>query len=156
MSIFGNLAARRCSSPAEVSMPGAITPPRYSPPFEMTSNVVAVPKSTITSGPLYLLNPATALQSLSAPTDGGSSTSTLIPRGRDDETTIGSTPKYFFDIRCMTSVRFGTTDEIPTAEIFFTAMRASSQNVRTSAPNSSSVRDTKLVTRQSPRSFFLS
>ncbi len=52
-SIFGSFAARRCSSPAAVSIPAVMMPPSYSPVRETTSNVVAVPKSTITMGPRY-------------------------------------------------------------------------------------------------------
>jgi len=44
-----------------------ITPPMYSPFFETQSNVVAVPKSTITHGPPYFSNAATAFTMRSAP-----------------------------------------------------------------------------------------
>ena len=44
-------AARPNSASMEISMPGKIAPPRYSPFSEMTSKVVAVPKSTTIVGP---------------------------------------------------------------------------------------------------------
>ena len=39
------------SASSEISMPGAIAPPRYSPLADTASNVVAVPKSTTIVGP---------------------------------------------------------------------------------------------------------
>ena len=50
-SIVGSAAARADSASKEISMPGKITPPRYSPPAFTTSYVTAVPKSTITHAP---------------------------------------------------------------------------------------------------------
>jgi len=50
-SIAGSAAARADSASIEISRPGKITPPRYSPPALTTSWVTAVPKSTITHAP---------------------------------------------------------------------------------------------------------
>ena len=44
-------AARANSASIEISTPGAITPPTYSPSDETDVEVVAVPKSTTTHGP---------------------------------------------------------------------------------------------------------
>lgn len=55
----------------EISMPGAITPPVYSPRGETASKVVAVPKSTTIAGPPYSSTAATALMMRSAPTSLG-------------------------------------------------------------------------------------
>lgn len=52
-------------------MPGAMTPPTYSPRAETASNVVAVPKSTTIAGPPYSSTAATALMMRSAPTSLG-------------------------------------------------------------------------------------
>ena len=38
---------------SEISMPGTMAPPRYSPAAEIASKVVAVPKSTTMVGPPY-------------------------------------------------------------------------------------------------------
>ena len=55
---FGRAISTRCSIDArsnsasiDVSMPGKIAPPRYSPSAETQSKVVAVPKSTAITGP---------------------------------------------------------------------------------------------------------
>ena len=53
------------------SIQGNIAPPMYSPFLETASKVVAVPKSTIMSGPPYFSNPAIALTIRSAPTSVG-------------------------------------------------------------------------------------
>ena len=52
-------------------MPGAMTPPRYSPSPETTSKVIAVPKSTTMHGPPKRSNAATALTRRSAPSSCG-------------------------------------------------------------------------------------
>jgi len=44
MSMRGRRAVRENSASAEMPMPGAMEPPRYSPLAEMTSKVVAVQK----------------------------------------------------------------------------------------------------------------
>ena len=69
-STRGRRAARWKSASAEIPMPGQITPPRYSPPREMTSKVVPVPKSTTMTGPSASVcsRAATALTMRSAPT----------------------------------------------------------------------------------------
>jgi hypothetical protein len=54
-----------------MSMPGKMAPPRYSPLAEMASNVVAVPKSTTTTGPPNRSKAATASAMRSAPTSLG-------------------------------------------------------------------------------------
>ena len=44
-------AARPNSASRLISIPGAMAPPRYSPEPDTTSQVVAVPKSTMMVGP---------------------------------------------------------------------------------------------------------
>ena len=50
-STWRSAAARPNSASRLISMPGTMAPPRYSPLSEMTSKVVAVPKSTTIVGP---------------------------------------------------------------------------------------------------------
>ena len=50
-SMVGSAAARADSASSEISTPGKMTPPRYSPSALTTSCVTAVPKSTITHWP---------------------------------------------------------------------------------------------------------
>ena len=49
---LAQLGARRPSASREISMPGAMAPPTYSPRGATTSKVVAVPKSTTIDGPV--------------------------------------------------------------------------------------------------------
>src|SRR5439155_23473684 len=51
ISTRGSRAARANRASAEIPSPGAMTPPRYSPFAEITSNVIAGPKSTTMHGP---------------------------------------------------------------------------------------------------------
>ena len=60
-------------------MPGASTPPRYSPRAETASKLIAVPKSTTMHGPPYLSKAATLLTMRSAPTSCGLSYCTGMP-----------------------------------------------------------------------------
>ena len=53
-STSGKRAVRLKSASAEMPMPAAIIPPRYSALAETASNVMAVPRSTMTHGPPYL------------------------------------------------------------------------------------------------------
>ncbi len=50
-SILRSWAPLTPSASTEISMPGAITPPTYSPRVLTASKVVAVPKSTTIAGP---------------------------------------------------------------------------------------------------------
>src|SRR5215210_4506078 len=50
-SILGIAAARLVSASIEISTPGAMIPPTYSPAAPTMSYVIAVPKSTMTHGP---------------------------------------------------------------------------------------------------------
>ena len=52
-STLRSWAPRRPSASSEMSMPGAMAPPMYSPRGLTTSKVVAVPKSTTIAGPSY-------------------------------------------------------------------------------------------------------
>ena len=54
-----------------ISIPGVIAPLTYSPVAEMTSNVVAVPRSTTIAGPPNKSMAPTALATRSAPTSFG-------------------------------------------------------------------------------------
>src|SRR5262245_13012484 len=63
----------------EISTPGPITPPRYSPAPETTSKLVEVPKSTATHAPSARAWAATAFTSRSAPSSWGLSTRIGIP-----------------------------------------------------------------------------
>ena len=53
ISTRGSRAVRENNASDEIPIPGAITPPRYSHFAEITSNVIAVPKSTTMHGPPY-------------------------------------------------------------------------------------------------------
>jgi hypothetical protein len=72
-SILRSRAARANSASIEISMPGARTPPTYSPSAETTSKFVDVPKSTTMHGAPYPSAAATALAIRSGPTSRGSS-----------------------------------------------------------------------------------
>ena len=72
-STRGSRAARWKSASALIPIPGQITPPPYSPPRVITSNVVAVPKSTTTAGPPKAAKAATPFTIRSAPTSPGGS-----------------------------------------------------------------------------------
>ena len=74
ISTRGSRDARANNASAEMLMPGAITPPTYFASAVTTSNVVAVPKSTMTTGPPCAANAATALTIRSAPPACGLST----------------------------------------------------------------------------------
>ena len=50
-STLGSLAARSASASTEISTPGLMIPPRYSPASETGSQVMAVPKSTTMQAP---------------------------------------------------------------------------------------------------------
>ena len=52
-STLRSCAPRGASASTEISMPGAIAPPRYSPLADTASKLVAVPKSTTMHGPPY-------------------------------------------------------------------------------------------------------
>src|SRR5262249_37249990 len=66
-------AARANSASMEISIPGASTPPTYSPSGETTSKLVDVPKSTTMHGAPYRSTAATAFAIRSGPTSRGSS-----------------------------------------------------------------------------------
>ena len=70
-SIFGSAAARSVSASIEISTPGKMIPPRYSPVALTGSNVIAVPKSTQMQAPPTRSNDATALTSRSGPISRG-------------------------------------------------------------------------------------
>src|SRR3989338_7013733 len=110
-SIFGSFAAFSNSASIDIPIPGVITPPKYSPPFDTASNVVAVPKSTIIKGPPYLSYPATALTILSAPTSFGLSYKIGIPVFMPGPTISGDALKYFFERFSIIGRSGGTTQE---------------------------------------------
>ena len=92
-STLRSWAPRRPSASSEMSMPGAMAPPMYSPRGLTTSNVVAVPKSTTIAGPSYSVAAARALMTRSAPTSRGLSISTGTPvRTPGSTTTFGRVP----------------------------------------------------------------
>ena len=74
-------------------MPGAITPPRYSPAPEIASKVVAVPKSTTMTGPPNFAYAAAAFTIRSAPTSEGGLYRTGIPRSIVGSMKSGFRPK---------------------------------------------------------------
>ena len=67
------------SASIEISTPGPITPPRYSPSPETASKLVEVPKSTTTQAPCRFAYAATALTRRSAPSSCGLSIRIGIP-----------------------------------------------------------------------------
>ena len=87
-------APRRPSASTEISMPGAIAPPRYSPAADTASNVVAVPKSTTIARAAVELTAASALTTRSVPTSLGLSVRTGTPvRTPGSTITAGRSPK---------------------------------------------------------------
>ena len=70
-STRGSLEADWKSASMLMVMPGQMAPPRYSPLADTASKVVAVPKSTMTSGMGQRAWAATALTMRSAPTSAG-------------------------------------------------------------------------------------
>ena len=72
-STLNSRAAREKSASIETSIPGASTPPTYSPSGETTSKFVEVPKSTTIAGAPYRSTAATAFAIRSGPTSRGSS-----------------------------------------------------------------------------------
>ena len=86
-------APRAPSASTEISMPGAIAPPRYSPLADTASKVVAVPKSTTMHGPPKSSTAASALTTRSVPTSLGLSVRTGTPvRTPGSTTTAGTSP----------------------------------------------------------------
>src|SRR6266705_833282 len=92
-------------------IPGQITPPMYSPFFDTQSKVVAVPKSTITHGPPYFSNAATAFTIRSAPTSAGFSYNTGIPVFTPGSMNNGFVLKYRSQTCRSVESRGGTTEE---------------------------------------------
>ena len=88
-----SLAARAVRASAAVAIPGAMAPPMNAPSADTHSRVVAVPKSMMMSGPLYLRWPASALRRRSAPTSFGWSMRMSKPQSRLARATSGSAPK---------------------------------------------------------------
>ena len=72
-SMRNRRAARENRASIETSIPGARTPPTYSPSGETTSKFVEVPKSTTIAGAPYRSSAATAFAIRSGPTSRGSS-----------------------------------------------------------------------------------
>ena len=86
-------AARSNRASIEISMPGKIAPPRYSPFSLIASIVFAVPKSTTIDGPPYRSYAATALAMRSGPTSFGLSYRIGMPLRTPGSTTRASNPK---------------------------------------------------------------
>src|SRR3954463_8497666 len=78
-STFTGRAARAKSASIEISIPGASTPPTYSPAADTTSKFVAVPKSTTMHGGPYRSTAEIELTIRSGPTSRGSSVRTGMP-----------------------------------------------------------------------------
>src|SRR5277367_3421069 len=148
ISTRGNRAARANNASDEIPNPGAITPPRYSPFAEITSNVIAVPKSTTMHGPPYSANAATPFTIRSAPTSSGLSTSTAIPVFTPGSTNRARLPKYFRAISPNVQFTGGTTDEMITPSIASRSSPPSVKRFRVSTPYSSTVCSRAVVNRQ--------
>ena len=69
--ILGNLDVDLYKDSIDKLTPGEIIPPKYAPPFPITSKVVAVPKSIIIAGSNFIFLTANALISLSCPASFG-------------------------------------------------------------------------------------
>src|SRR5574341_2083544 len=110
-STLESWAARLVSASADIPIPGAMTPPRYAPSAVTTQNVVAVPKSTMISGPPNASYAAAALTSRSAPISSGVGYAMVRPSGDLWLTTWGVIPKYRLSTSTNTGVRLGTTLE---------------------------------------------
>src|SRR5271156_2725316 len=148
ISTRGNRAARANNASDEIPNPGAITPPRYSPFAEITSNVIAVPKSTTMQGPPYSWNAATPLTMRSAPTSRGLSTSTAIPVFTPGSTNNARRPKYFLAISPSVQFTGGTTELMITPPIASRSSPASKKRLRVRTPYSSTVCSRAVVRRQ--------
>src|SRR5271155_3754631 len=148
ISTRGNRAARANNASDEIPNPGAITPPRYSPFAEITSNVIAVPKSTTMDGPPYSANAATPFTIRSAPTSRGLSTSTAIPVLTPGSTKSARRPKYFFAISPSVQFTVATTELTITPPIASRSSPASEKRLRVRTPYSSTVCSRAVVSRQ--------
>src|SRR6478672_6264357 len=155
-STLRSWAPRRPRASREISMPGAIAPPTYSPRTLTTSNVVAVPKSTTIAGPPNSCEAASALMIRSVPTSRGLSMRTGTPvRTPGSTMTSGTSPWYVRSMSrhsCSTDGTVAHTDTprsaLPTGE--------SLSRPLSSTPHSSAVRRSSVASRQwsttSPRS----
>ncbi len=86
-------APAAASASTEISMPGAVTAPTYSPLAETASNEVAVPKSTMMHGPPNWSMAASAFTMRSLPTSLGLSMRTGTPvRTPGSTITAGTSP----------------------------------------------------------------
>src|ERR1035437_2356746 len=92
ISVAGSLDVFRNSDSADMSTPGAMTPPKNTPSALIQSNVVAVPISTTMQSRLYVRLAASVLMMRSAPTVSGSSTSSVMGSLERPSTTTGTFP----------------------------------------------------------------
>src|SRR5713226_3936681 len=148
ISTRGNFAVRANSASEAIPNPGAMTPPRYSQRSEITSNVIAVPKSTTMHGPPYLRNAATPFTIRSAPTSDGLSTSTAIPVFTPSSTNSAFLPKYTRDISASVQFTGGTTELMITPVMASRSSSASVNKFLVKTPYSSTVCSRAVVNRQ--------
>ena len=150
-STRGSRAARWKRAFALIPMPGQITPPAYSPRRVMTSKVVAVPKSTTTTGPPWVAKAATPLRIRSAPTSPGGSYRIGIPVFIPGSTTRGSWPRYWRASSTRTGVSGGTTLARATPSMLSGTMLEPENRLRTRIPYSSAVCSRRVVSLQCTR-----
>src|SRR5450830_627518 len=151
-STLGSLAAREKRASVEMPIPGAMAPPIYSPLSLMAQNVVAVPKSTIISGPPYFSIAATALTIRSAPTSLGFSYFIERPVFIPGPTTSGFSLKYLLHTLSRVNVSGGTTVEITTALTRLISFPEKENSSLSSIQYSSAVRCRFVERRQFPTS----
>src|SRR5204862_2786722 len=129
-------------------IPGAITPPRYSPLGDTTSHVVAVPKSTTMQPALISSYAATALTIRSAPTSRGFSYRIGMPLLIPAPTTSAGPPQWRLKNCCNPNSVGGTTDEMIPALIERHGKPSMSSSVLISTAYSSEVRSATVWIRQ--------
>src|SRR5208283_6076362 len=106
---------------------------------EITSNVIAVPKSTTTHGPPNWWNAATPFTMRSAPTSIGLSTCTDMPVFTPISTKRAFLPRYSRDISASVQFSGGTTELMITPLIISLFKPANENRLRVSTPYSSTV-----------------
>ena len=147
-STLRSWAPRRPSASREMSMPGEIAPPTYSPRGLTTSKVVAVPKSTTMAGPSYRLAAASALTTRSAPTSRGLSISTGTPvRTPGSTTTLGSVPKWRTSMSRHSCSTAGTVEQTAIPSTWSETL-LSRRSPLSRTFHSSAVRRSSVATRQ--------
>ena len=151
-SIPNSRAARAPRAFTATSSPGAIAPPMNSPAAETASKLMAVPKSTTTSGPGRSASAATQFATRSDPTSWGLSTISGNPVRTPGPTIRASWPRCARAISASATAICGTPDEATVAEMSANERPRIASRPDSSTASSSAVRERTLVVRQWSRS----